>query len=64
MTEDNSSSTKSVALIEHLDRFPEDLRDMRRLQKRFKLTAAEAALALECWRRREEGALRPAFLSH
>lgn len=64
MTEDTSSSTKSVALIEHLDRFPEDLRDMRRLQKRFKLTAAEAALALECWRRREETSARPAFLPH
>lgn len=63
MTEDNSS-TKSVALIEHLVRFPEDLRDMRRLQRRFELTAAEAAVALECWRRREEAAQRPALLPH
>lgn len=51
MTEQQSRSTKSVALIEHLARFPEDLRDIRRLQRRYALSASEVAVALETLRR-------------
>jgi len=51
MTAEQNRSSKSMALIEHLARFPEDLRDIRRLQRRYALTAAEVALALESLRR-------------
>ncbi|MEW6272566.1 MAG: hypothetical protein AB1689_25080 [Thermodesulfobacteriota bacterium] len=42
-------------LVEHLRRFPEDLRDIRRLQRRFGLSAAEAARALEVWTEQGRG---------
>ena len=51
MTAEENRSSKSLALIEHLARFPEDLRDIRRLQRRYALTTAEVALALESLRR-------------
>lgn len=51
MTAEQNRSSKSMALIEHLVRFPEDLRDIRRLQRRYGLTAVEVALALESLRR-------------
>ena len=47
MTTNESSSPNRSALIQHLVRFPEDLRDIRRLQRRFRLTAMEAARALD-----------------
>jgi hypothetical protein len=64
MREENSFTTESVAFIEHLVRFPEDLRDIRRLQRRFGLSVAEVAVALDCWRRREETAQGTAVLAH
>jgi hypothetical protein len=47
MTTNEGRSPNSTALIQHLVRFPEDLRDIRRLQRRFRLTAMEAARALD-----------------
>jgi len=47
MTTNESSSPNRSALIRHLARFPEDLRDIRRLQRRFRLTAIDVARALE-----------------
>ncbi len=44
-----SASTRSEALAHHLARFPEDLRDIRRLQRRFDLDAAQVARAIESW---------------
>ena len=43
----NESSPNRSALIQHLVRFPEDLRDIRRLQRRFRVTAMEAARAID-----------------
>jgi len=54
MTASAERATNSRALIHHLDRFPEDLRDIRRLQRRFRLSVAEVARALEDWRRQED----------
>jgi hypothetical protein len=64
MTTSKDSSTRSLAFIEHLVRFPEDLRDIRRLQRQFRLTAAEAARALEAWHRGVLAAPRRPELSH
>jgi hypothetical protein len=64
MTTEPNRSTKSVAFIEHLARFPEDLRDIRRLQRRYALTVAEAALALDGWRRALEPEEPAVGLSH
>jgi hypothetical protein len=64
MTEQQSRSTKSMALIEHLARFPEDLRDIRRLQRRYALSAAEVALALESLRRALDSQEPPTPLAH
>jgi hypothetical protein len=55
MTTAQPPSSKSDALIEHLVRFPEDLRDIRRLQRRYAMTSKEVALALEGWRRAWDG---------
>lgn len=44
-----SASIRSEALAHHLARFPEDLRDIRRLQRRFDLDATQAARAIESW---------------
>lgn len=52
MTTNESSSPNRSALIRHLVRFPEDLRDIRRLQRRFRLTAIDVARALEAWTER------------
>jgi hypothetical protein len=54
MTASAERATNSVALIHHLARFPEDLRDIRRLQRRFRLSAAEVARALEDWAHQQE----------
>ncbi|MEW6268456.1 MAG: hypothetical protein AB1689_04060 [Thermodesulfobacteriota bacterium] len=62
MTASAERATNSLALVHHLVRFPEDLRDIRRLQRRFRLSADEAARALEDWRRYEEE--RSTALSH
>jgi hypothetical protein len=56
MTTEQNASPRAVDLIQHLTRFPEDLRDIRRLQRRFGLSSAEAARALEVWRAQESGA--------
>jgi hypothetical protein len=50
MPRDEKSTVKSAAFIRHLTRFPEDLRDIRRLQRKFRLSAVESARALEAWR--------------
>jgi hypothetical protein len=56
MTTEQNGTVRSADLIQHLLRFPEDLRDIRRLQRRFGLTAAEVARALETWRTYDGGA--------
>ncbi len=58
---ESNARSGSLALANHLMQFPEDLRDIRRLQKRFRTSPAEAARALERWRTVEEvlDTLRP-----
>jgi hypothetical protein len=63
MTSESTVARRSAELVNHLARFPEDLRDIRRLQRRFELTAAEVATALEAWRTDGPGA-RGEELSH
>lgn len=55
MTSDSTVARRCAALVGHLDRFPEDLRDIRRLQRRFALTTVEVAAALEAWRDTDGG---------
>jgi hypothetical protein len=50
MTGESTLARRSAALVSHLERFPEDLRDIRRLQRRFSLTTVEVAAALDAWR--------------
>ena len=50
MTTDTTEMRRSSDLLSHLNRFPEDLRDIRRLQRRFGLSSAEVAAALDAWR--------------
>ncbi|HEY8517576.1 MAG TPA: hypothetical protein VIS07_18855 [Candidatus Binatia bacterium] len=47
MTIRDRSAGRPKDLVEHLRRYPEDLKDIRRLQRRFDLSADEAARALE-----------------
>ena len=49
MTAETTSPAKLLPFIRHLDRFPEDLRDIRRLQRTFRLSAREASRALDSW---------------
>lgn len=49
MTTEQKATPRTRDFIQHLVRFPEDLRDIRRLQRRFGLTSSEAARALEAW---------------
>jgi hypothetical protein len=56
MTTEQNASPRAFDFIQHLLRFPEDLRDIRRLQRRFGLSANEVARALEAWRTQESGA--------
>jgi hypothetical protein len=58
MTTEQNGALRSADLIQHLLQFPEDLRDIRRLQRRFGLSAAEVARALEAWRSHDGGAQR------
>jgi hypothetical protein len=44
------ATRRSADFVSHLKRYPEDLRDIRRLQRKFALSSAEVALALEAWR--------------
>ena len=53
MTTSTRARPESLAFIRHLDRFPADLRDIRRLQRKFRLTVPEAARALSFWEERE-----------
>lgn len=55
-------AANSTALILHLARFPEDLRDIRRLQRRFGLSADEVARALDAWRCDDQAS--PSDLAH
>ena len=48
----DASSGPIGALVLHLDRYPEDLRDIGRLQRRFGLSSIEVAQALDAWRGR------------
>ena len=50
MTSEANGIRRSADLLSHLDRFPEDLLDIRRLQRKFELSADEVARALEAWR--------------
>ena len=59
MTTEESGKLDRSALIRHLARFPEDLRDIRRLQRRFQLSALEVARALEEWSTRSPGRNQP-----
>jgi len=47
MTSQHAGGPRAADLIHHLTRFPEDLRDIRRLQRRYGLSAPEVARALE-----------------
>jgi hypothetical protein len=58
MTTDQRGTVRSADLIQHLQQFPEDLRDIRRLQRRFGLSVAEVARALEAWRAQDGGVQR------
>lgn len=58
MTTEQNGTVRAADLIQHLLRFPEDLRDIRRLQRRFGLSSAEVARALEAWRTHDAGASR------
>lgn len=58
MTTEQNPTPRSAEFIRHLLQFPEDLRDIRRLQRRFGLSSAEVARALEAWRSQESGAQR------
>jgi hypothetical protein len=49
MTSDSTVVRRLAALVSHLERFPEDLRDIRRLQRQFAMTTAEVAAALDAW---------------
>jgi len=49
VSEDSNVARRSADFVQHLNRFPEDLRDIRRLQRRFALSSAEVAAALESW---------------
>ena len=65
MTTEHDTLPRTAGLIQHLLRFPEDLRDIRRLQRRFGLSTAEVARALEAWRAEESGPRRlKQVLSH
>lgn len=48
-------SSGSSALLDHLLRFPEDLRDIRRLRRRFRLSALDLSRVLAHLPRREDG---------
>ena len=50
MTSQSTVARRSAALVSHLERFPEDLCDIRRLQRQFALTTVEVAAALDAWR--------------
>jgi hypothetical protein len=58
MTTEQTGTARSAELLQHLLRFPEDLRDIRRLQRRFGLSSAEVSRALEAWRTHDGGAQR------
>jgi len=64
MTVEQTRSAKCIALMEHLVRFPEDLRDIRRLQRVYAMTAAEVARALESWRRATDAGDSSTPLAH
>jgi hypothetical protein len=49
MNTEGNAMRRSAELLSHLERFPEDLRDIRRLQRRFALSAGEVARTLEAW---------------
>ncbi len=49
MTIEQEPTPQCADFIQHLRRFPEDLRDIRRLQRRFGLSGSEAARALDLW---------------
>jgi hypothetical protein len=61
MTTAQNPSRKTDALMEHLARFPEDLRDIRRLQRRYAMTTEEVSVALEGFCREWEGQDSPAL---
>ena len=58
MTSESTVARRSAALVSHLDRFPEDLRDIRRLQRQFAMTTVEVAAALDAWRKMRPESLR------
>ena len=49
-------SSGSSALLEHLMRFPEDLRDIRRLRRRFRLSSLDLSRVLADLPRRDDTA--------
>ena len=58
MTTEQKRMPRAADFVQHLLRFPEDLRDIRRLQRRFGLSAAEVAHALDTWRAQESNVQR------
>jgi hypothetical protein len=49
MVSETSDSVRSEAFIRHLARYPEDLCDIRRLQRLFRLSAPDVSRALNQW---------------
>lgn len=56
MNTEANATRRSAELLSHLERFPEDLLDIRRLQRRFALSAGEVARTLEAWHSGADGA--------
>lgn len=50
MIVESALTRRSADFLSHLHRFPEDLCDIRRLQRRFGLSSQEVAAALDAWR--------------
>ena len=46
MTTTGAGAPGASALLQHLTRYPEDLRDVRRLRRRYRLSTLEMARAL------------------
>lgn len=65
MNTEANATHRSAELLSHLERFPEDLLDIRRLQRRFALSTGEVARTLEAWHSRAgEGEPVPARPAH
>lgn len=65
MITESTLTRRCADFVSHLERFPEDLRDIRRLQRRFRLSTEEVAAALDTWRAGRGASRQPEeLLSH